>query len=105
MIYKEKLYILKYKQMYALIKKYDRILSHLHDEKYESIKIIKNYVINFIIDVEFINIKSNFSTQLKFVKRNKKAIFNQLKTENENVLNVIIVNDNKKIISKFKFIH
>ena len=91
--------------MYALIKKYDRILSHLHDGKYESIKIIKNYVIDFIIDVEFINIKSNFSTQLKFVKRNKKAIFDQLKIKNENVLNVIIVNDSKKIVSKFKFIH
>ena len=91
--------------MYALTEKYNRISFHLHDEKYELTKIVENYFIDFIIDVEFINIKSNFSTQLKFVKRNKKIIFDQLKTENENVLNIIIVNDSKKIALNFKFIH
>ena len=53
---------------------------------------------------EFIYIKSNFLIQLKFVKRKKKPIFDQLKIK-KNALNVIIVNNNKKFVSKLKFIH
>ena len=43
--------------MYALIEKYDRISSRLHDKKYESTKFVENYFIHFIIDI-----KSNFLT-------------------------------------------
>ena len=91
--------------MYALIEEYDPISSRFHDEKYKLINIVENYLINLIINAEFIEIDSNFSTKLKFIKRYKTTILNQIKIENENTLRLMIKDNIKKISSKSKLIN
>ena len=91
--------------MYALIEEYDPISSRFHDEKYKLINIVENYLINLIINAEFIEIDSNFSTKLKFIKRHKIIILNQIKIENENTLRLMIKDNIKKISSKSKLIN
>ena len=105
MIFEKKKYILKYKQMYALNKEYDQISSRFHDEKYELTNIIEDYLIDFIINVEFIEIDLSFLTKLKFVKRHKMIILNQIKIEDENTLKLMMKNNIKKIFFKSKLIH
>ena len=60
--------------MYVLIEEYNRISSRFYNEKYKLINVIENYLIDFIINVKFIEINSNFSTKLKFIKRHKITI-------------------------------
>ena len=55
--------------------------------------------------MEFTEIDSNFSTKLKFIKRYKITILNQIKIEDENMLRLIMKNNIKKIFSKLKLIN
>ena len=91
--------------MYALIEKHDRTSSRFHDGKYKLINIVENYLIDFIINVEFIEIDSNILTKFKFVKRHKITILNQMKIEDENILKLIMKNNIKKIFLKLKLIN
>ena len=105
MTYEGKKYTLKYKQMYALTEEHDRTPSRLHDGKYEPTKIAGGYLIDLTIDVEFTETEPSLPTELEFVKRSKNAIRDQLETEDEDTLSLMVRDNIKKVLPKPKLIH